>query len=247
MVLFWEVGSLLGPPSGLLSNTRKWIVWGDTPTDKERDFTGEGASRVREPRRSALPRDSQSRVCGDGISFHLWPVVLTQSSFWWCTHSSEEDSGRLVRHVVFPFDFPEFSPCFGLLFLCSSPGPPVIKQLMQMVMMVPGGFSQCFPNSSYLRVSAWVVVPSAWNSLPSLHVICFLTSFWFQMSHHRGPLLNLFYLNVSWNSPLLAVSLPWFIFAYNTLPFVLTLCVNLWSTSRQSLVLFTYLSESGTY
>ena len=32
----------------------------------------------------------------------------------------------------------------GLLVPCSSPGPPVIKQLMQTVMMVPGGFSQCF-------------------------------------------------------------------------------------------------------
>ena len=34
----------------------------------------------------------------------------------------------------------------GLLVLCSLSGPPVIKQLMQMVTMMPGqggGFSQC--------------------------------------------------------------------------------------------------------
>ena len=51
------------PRSGLLSNSQKWITWGDTCADKARDFLGRGArvesSRVREPRRTALP---QSRV-----------------------------------------------------------------------------------------------------------------------------------------------------------------------------------------
>ena len=35
--------SLPGPETGLLSNTRKWIVWGDTCADKARDFIGKGA------------------------------------------------------------------------------------------------------------------------------------------------------------------------------------------------------------
>ena len=31
-----------GPETGLLSNTQKWIVWGDTCVDKARDFIGKG-------------------------------------------------------------------------------------------------------------------------------------------------------------------------------------------------------------
>ena len=31
-----------GPESGLLTNTRKWIVQGDTRADKARDFNGKG-------------------------------------------------------------------------------------------------------------------------------------------------------------------------------------------------------------
>ena len=33
---------LPGPESGLMSNTQKWIVWGDTPAETARDFTGKG-------------------------------------------------------------------------------------------------------------------------------------------------------------------------------------------------------------
>ena len=64
--LLQEGGSLPGPESGLLSNTWQWIVGGNTCADKARDFFGKGtwmgSSRVREPRRTALPRDSQSQV-----------------------------------------------------------------------------------------------------------------------------------------------------------------------------------------
>ena len=35
-----EGGPLPGPETGLLSNTWKWIVWGDTCSDKVRDFIG---------------------------------------------------------------------------------------------------------------------------------------------------------------------------------------------------------------
>ena len=48
------------------SNIWEWIVQRDTHVDKARDFTGRGAwvesSRVREPRRTALPRGSQPQV-----------------------------------------------------------------------------------------------------------------------------------------------------------------------------------------
>ena len=69
---------LPGPETGLLSNSRKCIVQGDTCADKARDFIGKGhpveSSRVREPRRTFLSQGLQ--FYGDGISF--W-VVLSQS------------------------------------------------------------------------------------------------------------------------------------------------------------------------
>ena len=42
VVLFQEGGPLPGPETGLLSNTQKWIVQGDTCADKSRDFIGKG-------------------------------------------------------------------------------------------------------------------------------------------------------------------------------------------------------------
>ena len=52
----------------------------------------------------------------------------------------------MVGHVVSPFDLSRtLLVGGGLLVPCSLPGPPVLKQLMQMVTMVPdqvGGFSQ---------------------------------------------------------------------------------------------------------
>ena len=42
--------------------------------------------------------------------------------------SSEEDSGRLVGHVVSPFDLSQiFLVGGGLLVSCSLRGPPVVK------------------------------------------------------------------------------------------------------------------------
>ena len=77
-----ERGPLPGSESGLLSNTRKWIVRGDTCADKARYLTGKGAwvesSRVRESRRTALPHGCSLRFYGEGISFR---VVFSQS-FW---------------------------------------------------------------------------------------------------------------------------------------------------------------------
>ena len=42
VIVLQEGGPLPGPESGLLSNTRKWIVWGDTRADKARDFIEKG-------------------------------------------------------------------------------------------------------------------------------------------------------------------------------------------------------------
>ena len=65
-------------------------------------------------------------------------------------NASEKDSGRWSDNVVSPFDLSQTIPVGGgLLVSCSLPGPPVIKQLMQMVTVVPGQGGQfqsvCFP------------------------------------------------------------------------------------------------------
>ena len=57
---------------------------------------------------------------------------------------------KVVGHVVSPFDLSwTILVGGGLLVLCSLPGPPVVKQFMQMVTVVPGqgGWYQsvCFP------------------------------------------------------------------------------------------------------
>ena len=64
--------------------------------------------------------------------------------------SSKEDSGRLVGQVASPFDLSQTLPVAGgLLVPCSLSGPPVVKQLMQIVTRAPdqdGQFqSVCFP------------------------------------------------------------------------------------------------------
>ena len=69
-----------------------------------------------------------------------------------CSQDRRQREGfwEVVGHVVSPFDFSRTLPVGGgLLVPCSLPGPPVVKQLMQMVTMVPGQGGQfksvCFP------------------------------------------------------------------------------------------------------
>ena len=94
---------------------------------------------------------------GDGISF--W-VVFSQP-FWLSVLPGDaglvQPSGcqregfwEVVRHVMSPFDLSRTLPVGGgLLVPCSLPGPPVIKQLTQMVTAVSGRGgrfqSVCFP------------------------------------------------------------------------------------------------------
>ena len=71
----------------------------------------------------------------------------------------------MVGHVVSYFDLPRtLLVGGGFLVLCSLPGPPVVKQLMNMVTMVParvGGFSECAsPNT-------WTAAPRAPLSMGS--------------------------------------------------------------------------------
>lgn len=65
-ILLQEGGPLPEPKSGLLSDTWKGIVQGDTCTDEERDFIGKGClvreQQGKEPRRAALPCGPESQV-----------------------------------------------------------------------------------------------------------------------------------------------------------------------------------------
>ena len=62
----------------------------------------------------------------------------------------KEGFWEVVGHGVSPLDLSRTLPVGGgLLVLCSLAGPPVVKQLMQVVTMVPGQGGQfksvCFP------------------------------------------------------------------------------------------------------
>ena len=80
------------------------------------------------------------RFYGDGISFR---IVFGQSSdpeSFLVVHAllMRRILG-VVGHLVSPFDLSRTLPVGGgLLVPCSLPGPPIIKQRMQMVTMVPG-------------------------------------------------------------------------------------------------------------
>ena len=59
-----EEGPLPGPETGLLSNTQKRIVRGDTCADKARDFIGKGR----------LGREQQGKGTQENCSA-MWPAV----------------------------------------------------------------------------------------------------------------------------------------------------------------------------
>ena len=79
-MLLLEGGTLPGPETGLLSNTQKCIVRGDTCADKTEILLGKGtrveSSRVREARSTSLPVAHSLCFYGEGISFR---VVFSQS------------------------------------------------------------------------------------------------------------------------------------------------------------------------
>ena len=93
-----ERGPLPGSESGLLSNTRKWIVRGDTCADKARYFKGisfwvffsqsfwlrllPGGARLIQPR--WMPE----RILGGGLTCHISFWSFPNSSGWWWLISS---------------------------------------------------------------------------------------------------------------------------------------------------------------
>ena len=150
-----EGGLLPGPQSGLLSNTQNELSEETHLLTKQEILLGKGtrveSSRVRKPRRTALPVSTTAVArslgfYGDGISFL---VVFSQSSdseSFLVVHALFSQDGcqwegfwEVVVHVVSPFDLSQTLPVGGgLLVACSSPGSPVLKQLMQIVTIVPG-------------------------------------------------------------------------------------------------------------
>ena len=116
------------------------------------------SSRVREPRRTAL--QNWVAVLGFMVMELVSGLSLanhSDSEFFLVVHALFSQDGcqqkgfwEAVGHAVSPFDLSRtLAVGGGLLVLCSLPGPPVVKQRMQMVTMVPGQGgrfqSVCFP------------------------------------------------------------------------------------------------------
>ena len=129
IVLLQEGGPFPGPESGLLSNTQKWIVQGDTRADKAKDFIGKGS-----PGREQWGQGTQENcsawwlevsgfrvmglVSGLSLASHLAVPTfgLIQGPSWRHTNlsakmdSSAKVSGRLAGHIVGWRLLPRFRP-----------------------------------------------------------------------------------------------------------------------------------------
>ena len=92
-----------------------------------------------------------------GLVSRLSLANYSDSESFLVVHALFSQDGRqregfweVVGHVVSPFDLSRTLPVVrGLLVPYSLPGPPVVKQLMQIITMVPGQGgrfqSVCFP------------------------------------------------------------------------------------------------------
>ena len=117
MLLLQEGGPLPGPKAGLLSNTRKWIVRGDTCWQSKR-FYWERAPGWRAVGKGTHENCSAAWLTVSGFMVMglpggLWPIILIQSLSWWCTHrsakmdASERDSGKWTDTWRLLLTFPE--------------------------------------------------------------------------------------------------------------------------------------------
>ena len=160
--LLQEGEPLPGPENGLLSNTWKWIVLGDTYADKARDFIRNGCPGREQQGKGTLENCSATWLAVSsfmvmGLVSRLSLANYSDSESFLVVHALFSQDGRqregfweVVRHVVSPFDLSRTLPVVGgLLVPYSLPGPPVVKQLMQIITMVPGQGgrfqSVCFP------------------------------------------------------------------------------------------------------
>ena len=160
--LLQEGGPLPGPETGLLSNIQKWLVWGDTCADKARDFIGKGRPGLEQEGKGTQENCSAAWLTVSGFTViglvsRLSLANHSNSESFLVVHALFSQDGcqregfwEVVGQVLLPFDLSRtLLVGGGLLVPCSSPGPPVIEQLMQMVTMVPGQGgrfqSVCFP------------------------------------------------------------------------------------------------------
>ena len=85
-------GALPGPETGLLSNTWKWIVWGDTCADKARDFIGKGP-----PGGEQWGRGTQENCSATWLTVSGCMVMGLVSGLSLASHSNSESF--LVAHA----------------------------------------------------------------------------------------------------------------------------------------------------
>ena len=111
-------GTPPGPERELLSNTQKWIVWGDTHADKAKGFTGNGCPGGEYEGKGTQGNCSATWFAVSG--FMVMGLVSRFSpanhsilwSFWWHMHcsakmdASKKESGRWSDtwrlHLTFP-------------------------------------------------------------------------------------------------------------------------------------------------
>ena len=160
--LLQEGGPFPGPETGLLSNTRRWIVWGDTCADKARDFTGKGhpggeqeGKGTQEDCSAAWLAVSGLRVMG--LVSELTLVNHSDSKSFLVVHALFSQDGcqregfwEVVGHVVSHFDLSRTLPVGGgLLVPCSYNS-----------CRSNGQGEQCAPpNSSFNVPTLWVRSP----------------------------------------------------------------------------------------
>ena len=165
----WQIVLLLegGPPPRHLqgprvgSNTRKWIVRGDTRTDRAREFFGKvpewrvaGEAKAGLAAMAGKPATWLSGFMVMGLPFwvvsgqssclaHIWSdsrSFLVTQTFLAKMYPSIRVSGRLAGHIMDWHLLLPFGPSQILseAAFCSLSGPSVVRQLMQVVIIVPG-------------------------------------------------------------------------------------------------------------
>ena len=160
--LLQEGGPLPGPENGLLPNTQKWIVRGDTCADKEKDFIRKelprGEQQGQRTQENCPVTPAVSGFPGMGLVSQLslanqlawlilvWPrVLLGQGGF---QHQGSWEVGRLLP----------IGP--SQILLVSLQGRTVLirasccGQLLKQSLAKVGSFSQWFPNN----LIYWVAV-----------------------------------------------------------------------------------------
>ena len=162
LTLLQKEGPLAGLLSGLLSNTPKWITWGDTRADKARGFTGKGRPGG-EQQAEGTQEDRSASACW-GFMLMGWAPRLSLanhsvSGSFLVAHASRSlgfqgGSWEVAGTLVLPLDFSWALPAGdGLLAPCSLPGPLVIKWLRKTVTVVPASWAVpvCFLQQHHAR------------------------------------------------------------------------------------------------